>query len=374
MADAATSACVIADRYLASPAALRSRPLGPVEALDTHSGRAAQVRVVLVPGSWGEQELSEAVSRWCGLGCAEIAGVLDFGRHEDRWYMVVPPSLGMPVERWRSTRRPAPADSARLTLAFGRLVERVAAAGFPPETAQLGDFAVGPGPTPFLERPLLGPPRPGDLPPAPGDGQAVLAAIFHATVAAELPGDLAAWAEQAAEGGFDSLGICLDELERRGSAALDIGALAPTLPGLTGLFDDEPDLEALLPGGHDSHWRRMAGALGILVVLAGAGVALFPGRGPASAPNPPPGGAGPLPVATSQPDPAAAPRSSAQPPRVRPRPAARVPRPPLRAAARSGPARPPAPATAPVQSQTTSGSTSGSLLPPPAEVTVLPVP
>src|SRR5918911_1768906 len=148
---------VIADRYLTSPAAVAARPFGPVEALDTRGERTAQVRIVFVPASWGEAELAEAVSRWCGIGCAEICGVLDFGRHGDRWYLVVPPSLGLPVERWRQMRRPGAGDAARLTLSFGRLIERVHAAGFPPETATLRDFAVGPGPTPFLERPLLGP-------------------------------------------------------------------------------------------------------------------------------------------------------------------------------------------------------------------------
>ena len=47
MAETATSsALVIGGRYLASPAALRARPDGPLDALDTQSGRAAQVRIV----------------------------------------------------------------------------------------------------------------------------------------------------------------------------------------------------------------------------------------------------------------------------------------------------------------------------------------
>ena len=41
MADPASSDHVIADRYLTSPSALVSRPYGPVDALDTRSGRGA---------------------------------------------------------------------------------------------------------------------------------------------------------------------------------------------------------------------------------------------------------------------------------------------------------------------------------------------
>src|SRR3954469_22040845 len=154
MADSATStALVIAGRYLASPAALRARPEGPIEALDTRSGRAAQVRIVFASEGWEEEGFAEAVSRWCALGCAEICGALDFGDHDGRRFVVVPPTLGMSIERWRATRRPGVGDAARLSLAFGRLAERVARAGFPVDAATLSDFAVGPGPTPFLERP-----------------------------------------------------------------------------------------------------------------------------------------------------------------------------------------------------------------------------
>ena len=63
-----STAEVIADRYLTSPVSLRSRPFGPVDALDTHAGRAAQVRIVFLPGDWGHEELSETVARWCGIG------------------------------------------------------------------------------------------------------------------------------------------------------------------------------------------------------------------------------------------------------------------------------------------------------------------
>ena len=149
MADSATStALVIAGRYLASPAALRARPEGPIDALDTRSGRTAQVRIVFASDGWDDDAFTDAVTRWCALACSEICGVLDFGEHEGRRFLVVAPSLGMSIERWQATRRPGPADAARLALAFGRLAERIAAAGFPVDACDLGDCAVGPGPTP----------------------------------------------------------------------------------------------------------------------------------------------------------------------------------------------------------------------------------
>src|ERR671937_204057 len=144
MADRAASENIVADRYLASPAGLRGSPSGPIPALDTHSGRASQVRLVFVTGDWDEADLADAVARWCAIGCGEVCGILDFGRHRDHWFLALPPSLGVPVERWRAMRLPAPADAARLALAFGRLADRVAAAGFAQEHALPQDLAVGP--------------------------------------------------------------------------------------------------------------------------------------------------------------------------------------------------------------------------------------
>ena len=158
------AANIVADRYLVSPTALAGNPSGPIDALDTHSGRASQVRLVFLTSAWDDDALAAAVARWRGIACGEVCGVLDFGRHRGRWYLALPPSLGVPVVRWRAMRHPGPADAARLVLGFGRLVERVAAAGFEPELAGVDDFAVGPGPTPFLERPLL--PLPGADPEA----------------------------------------------------------------------------------------------------------------------------------------------------------------------------------------------------------------
>src|SRR5206468_1917970 len=109
-------------------------------------------------------------------------------------------------------RRPLPADAARLTLGFGRLVERIAAAGFSPDGAAISDLAVGPGPTPFVERPLLG--RPGAGAQDDRAGQRVLAAILHAVHTGAPDGDLAGWAAAAAAEEHSSLATCLDELER----------------------------------------------------------------------------------------------------------------------------------------------------------------
>jgi hypothetical protein len=274
---------VIADRYLTSPIGVRARPYGPVEALDTHSDRAAQVRIVFVPGEWGEGELADAVAGWCGIGCAEITGVLDFGRHGDRWFLVLPPSLGMPVARWRSLRRPTSADAARLVLAFGRLVERVGAAGFPPDTAELADFAVGPGPTPFLERPLLGPPRPHGVAPPDGDGQRTLAALFRTIVdpARSTPPALGAWAATAAAAGFGSLAACLDELQRAGSVAQAERGDADDEPlGLAGIFDDDVPTVRARRRGLPVAVRRMGAVAGAVAAVAAAVMALGAPRAP----------------------------------------------------------------------------------------------
>ena len=266
MADPAPRSHVIADRYLTSPAALAASPYGPVDALDTHSGRGAQVRIVFAGPEWDEAALSGAVARWCGIGCSEVCGVLDFGRHGDRWFLVLPPSLGLPVERWRMLRRPTAADAARLTLAFGRLAERVAAAGFSPDAASLADVAVGPGPTPFLERPLLQPH--GARAPGPGDGQRVLAAVCAAALGSlETPADLGAWAENARVGGFAGLAECLDELERCGVAAPGSGAgAADAPPGLEHLFDDGFDLDG--PAISPPREPRRPRVIGVSVVIA----------------------------------------------------------------------------------------------------------
>lgn len=276
---------VIADRYLTSPAALAAHPFGPVDALDTHSGRGAQVRIVFVAGDRDEAELADAVARWCGIGCSEVCGVLDFGRHDDRWFLVLAPSAGLPVERWRMLRRPTAADAARLTLACGRLTERVAAAGFSPDAAALADVAVGPGPTPFLERPLLH--AAGPRPVAPGDGQRILAAVCDAALGpAAAPAGLQEWAGRARAGEFASLAECLDELER--SQVAGDGAAAPESdlpPGLGHLFDDDFDLDGpAVTAPPPRRFRRLAVGLPIVTFALLGLSALFGGHSsPASA-------------------------------------------------------------------------------------------
>jgi hypothetical protein len=269
MADPAPRSHVIAERYLTSPAALAASPYGPVDALDTHSGRGAQVRIVFAGPEWDEAGLADAVARWCGIGCSEVCGVLDFGRHGDRWFLVLPPSLGLPVERWRMLRRPTPDDAARLTLAFGRLAERVAAAGFSPDAASLADVAVGPGPTPFLERPLL---QPQGRAVGTGDGQRVLAAVCAAALGSlEPPAALGAWVDRAHAAGFAGLPECLDELERCGVTAPGSGTgLSAAPPGLEHLFDDGFDLDgpAITPPREPRRPRVVGVSIVIMAIFA----------------------------------------------------------------------------------------------------------
>jgi hypothetical protein len=232
------SAEVIADRYLTSPARLRERPFGPVDALDTHAGRAAQVRVLFVPGEWSEDALSEAVARWCAIGADGVTGILDYGRHRDRWYLVVPPSLGIPPQRWRTMRAPTGAEAGRLTLAFGRLLEAVAACGFPAASAEPHDFAVGPGPTAFLEQPLLEPPGTPRPIAERSAGQAVLAALFASVCAESEPAaPLQDWRRAAEAGAHPSLDGCLDALRAAVERAPQEAVAEPL--GLSQIFDGE---------------------------------------------------------------------------------------------------------------------------------------
>jgi hypothetical protein len=269
--DRSSTAEVIADRYLTSPSRLRARPFGPVDALDTHAGRAAQVRIVFTSGEWDEAELAEAVARWCGIGAAGVCGVLDFGRHGDRWFLVLPPSLGTPIERWRSMRRPSAAEAATLALTFGRLLESVAAAGFDAGSAAVADFAVGPGPTPFLEQPLLAPPRAAVPISRRAGGQEVLAALFDAAVdEKDLPPELAAWRAAAASAAHPSLSACLDVLERaEGAVRSAVSTAEPA--GIAGIFDApliRPDAT-----GWSERLRRLS-PLAALVPLVLVGLAL----------------------------------------------------------------------------------------------------
>jgi len=384
MADSATStALVIAGRYLASPAALRARPEGPIDALDTRSGRTAQVRIVFASEGWDDDGFTEAVTRWCALACSEICGVLDFGEHEGRRFLVVAPSLGMSIERWQATRRPGPADAARLALSFGRLAERIAAAGFPVDACDLGDCAVGPGPTPFLERPLLGSPAVNPILVGPRDGQRTLAAILRAAGGPGLGAPLEEWAGRAAAAGYESLAECLDELERCGNEAREAGDDTEVV-GLAGLFDDDDDehLARLLPPEPRTWPRRLAGGLGALAlaVLAIAAIGHRASDTPAADPVPsPPKPVAVAPVTASKPKPAH-PRnqhSARHHPRVH-----RHRHPHSTSAARSTratapvqqPPTPPSPPPPPTPPSTSTGSGGGDPLPDPGGTSMLPAP
>src|SRR6476659_50129 len=384
MADSATStALVIAGRYLASPAALRARPEGPIDALDTRSGRTAQVRIVFASDGWDDDGFTDAVTRWCALACSEICGVLDFGEHEGRRYLVVAPSLGMSIERWQATRRPGPADAARLALAFGRLAERIAAAGFPVDACDLGDCAVGPGPTPFLERPLLGSPAVNPILVGPRDGQRTLAAILRAAGGAGLGPPLEEWTARAAAAGYESLADCLDELERCGNEARQAGD-ATEVVGLAGLFDDDDDehLARLMPPEPRTWPRRVGGGLGALAlaVLAIAAIGHRASGTPGLTPMPSP----PRPVAAA---PVTAPKPS-HPKPTHPRkqhPAKQHPHvhrhrhpngtSPSRSAQATPPVQPP-PSTPPPSTppSTSAGSGAGDPLPDPGGTSMLPAP
>ena len=374
MAEPATSnALVIGGRYLASPAVLRARPEGPIDALDTSSGRAAQVRILFASEGWEEDAFAEAVSRWCALASSEICGVLDFGEHEGRRFLVVPPSLGMSVERWQLTRRPGAADAARLTLAFGRLAERIAAAGFPVDACDLGDCAVGPGPTPFIERPLIGSPLVNDVLVGPRDGQRTLAAILRAAAGGAPAEPLASWLETAARAGFGSLTECLDDLERCGNDVRPGGE--DELLGLDGLFDeDDAAFEARMLGPEPRRWpRRLLGGLGAVAAAALVIVAL--GHRGAGSSEQPQWAAAPRPVAVASAGPA--------PHRARHHAHAHAPRPHRRSrhhshAAKTRPATPHA--TTPPASTTTAppatatATSSGTRLPNPGSISTLPPP
>jgi hypothetical protein len=384
MADSATStALVIAGRYLASPAALRARPEGPIDALDTRSGRTAQVRIVFASDGWDDDGFTDAITRWCALACSEICGVLDFGEHEGRRFLVVAPSLGMSLERWQATRRPRPADAARLALSFGRLVERIAAAGFPVDACDLGDCAVGPGPTPFLERPLLGSPAVNPILVGPRDGQRTLSAILRAAGGAGLGSPLEEWTARAAAAGYESLAECLDDLERCGNEVREAGDDTEVV-GFAGLFDDDQDehLARLLPPEPRTWPRRVAGGLGALAlaVLAIAAIGHRASGTPAAAPVPSPRPVAVAPVTTPKP-------SKPKPAHPRKRHAVKQHRrvhrhrhphetSPSRSARATPPAQPPPsppppPSTPP---STSAGSGAGDPLPDPGGTSMLPAP
>lgn len=377
------SAEVIADRYLTSPARLRERPFGPVDALDTHAGRAAQVRVLFVPGEWSEDELSEAVARWCAIGADGLTGILDYGRHRDRWYLVVPPSLGIPPERWRTMRAPTGPEAGRLTLAFGRLLEAAAAAGFPAASAEPGDFAVGPGPTAFLEQPLLEPPGTPRPIAERSAGQSVLAGLFGSVCAEPEPAEpLAEWRRAAAAGAHPSLGACLDALRAAIDRAPEAAANEPL--GLSQIFDGEYLPRRRAP----ARLQRLATLLAGITAAVSISLTVLHGTGSgAAAPTPSPV----TPVAARPaPRPATTPArpSTPRPPKPRPQrthprhrhPARRHPHPAAHHTRAAAPESAPAPATvaapsapAPSPRPSAASAGTGNALPAPGG-TVLPAP
>jgi hypothetical protein len=291
----------------------------------------------------------------------------------------------MSIERWQATRRPRPADAARLALSFGRLVERIAAAGFPVDACDLGDCAVGPGPTPFLERPLLGSPAVNPILVGLRDGQRTLSAILRAAGGAGLGSPLEEWTARAAAAGYESLAECLDDLERCGNEAREAGDDTEVV-GFAGLFDDDQDehLARLLPPEPRTWPRRVAGGLGALA-LAALAIAAIGHRAsgtPAAAPVPsPPRPVAVAPVTTpkpSQPKPA--------PPRKRHamKQHRRVHRhrhphetSPSRSARATPPVQPPPSPPAPPPStppSTSAGSGAGDPLPDPGGTSMLPAP
>jgi hypothetical protein len=344
------------------------------------------VRIVFASDGWDDDGFTDAVTRWCALACSEICGVLDFGEHEGRRFLVVAPSLGMSIERWQATRRPGPADAARLALAFGRLAERIAAAGFPVDACDLGDCAVGPGPTPFLERPLLGSPAVNPILVGPRDGQRTLAAILRAAGGAGLGPPLEEWAGRSAAAGYETLAECLDELERCGNEAREAGDHTEVV-GMAGLFDDDDDehLARLLPREPRTWPRRAAGGLGALAlaVLAIAAIGHRASGTPAAAPVP----SLPRPVAVA---PGAAPKPSKpkpthsrqRHPAKRHRPTHRHRHPHGTTPSRSTQATPPVPSppsppppTPPsTPPNTSAGSDAGDPLPDPGGTRTLPAP
>jgi len=365
---ARASAEVIADRYLTSPSRLRERPFGPVDALDTHAGRASQVRIVFVPGDWDEAELSEAVARWCGIGQDGVTGILDYGQHAGRWFVVLPPSLGISIDRWRTMRRPTAAEAARLTLAFARLIEAVGASGFPPDIAEVGDFAVAPGPTAFLEQPLLTPPGAPSAITRRAAGQQLLAGLLRDTCAAgELPPAIAGWCETAAAGEHPSLGASIEALRTALEQTTDEGPVEPV--GLSGVFDRpyQPQARRRRPANGNllMVFAALATLASLLVTFTGGG----DGPAPATAA---PAAARSVPVArTHRPaaGPAPAPARPATPHRHGRKPAHRPRRRPAHHRPAHAPSRvpPAAPAT-----HSPSGS-SGTRLPSPGGL-VLPAP
>ena len=186
---------------MVSESALRAFPFGPVDGLDTRHGRAAQVRLVFVTDRWPEDALAEAVDRWRRLGCAEVCGILDFGRYERSLVPGVAAQSGNAVERWRATRQPGPAAGraadARIRSAGGadqrcripcRLRRSVRLCGGARPDAVPGAAVAGVAP------------GSDGLEPHDQDGQRTLATLLAAAVPPDQAGALTGWLAAASEG------------------------------------------------------------------------------------------------------------------------------------------------------------------------------
>src|SRR5207253_8619597 len=97
---------VIGGRYLASPSALAVRPDGPLDALDTQSGRAAQVRIVFASDGWDDDGFADAVSRWVR---ARLFGDLWRARLRRARRAALPGAVALPGNEHRALEdEPAP--------------------------------------------------------------------------------------------------------------------------------------------------------------------------------------------------------------------------------------------------------------------------
>ena len=232
------------------PVPRQPRPRSPA----TRAGRST--RSTPIPAGRARCGSSSSRSEWDEDGLA--AGGRPLARHRlrrgvRRARLRPPPRPlvpGAPPEPGRARGAvagdapPGPADAARLVLGFGRLVERVAAAGFAPELAGVDDFAVGPGPTPVprAAAPAAAGGRPRGAAPAAASGCS-RACSTPRRRAATSPTACASGPSAPRAGGFGSLGECLDELERAGTSR-GRGDAAPSPPGLSGIFDDD-ELDAM---------------------------------------------------------------------------------------------------------------------------------
>ena len=217
----ASTAEVIADRYLTSPVSLRSRPFGPVDALDTHAGRAAQVRIVFLPvtgapSGWPRRSPAGAASAPPGSSACSTLVTTTATRS---WCFLRPGDAARAVARDaparcgrcrpagagvrsadRGGRRPpglSPTWPSRLTLVSGRGRPRFSSCR-----------CCGRPDAPVVLRPEL-------------DGQVLIARLYRATVSGRgLPPGLDEWVDRAESRGsarLPSASMTLEAAAHRGT-------------------------------------------------------------------------------------------------------------------------------------------------------------